>query len=123
MTMVNTATALYSLWSSFGIPAYPEYNIPDEAEMPYITYEIVKPDWRYQSNTHVRVWYRDTSYVSITNILDAISRRIGEGLLLPLSDGFLILFKDMQFIQFQPYEADDGVKVAYLSLILEADTN
>lgn len=119
MTMTDTATTLYSFWSSFGIPAYPEYNIPDDAEMPYITYEIVEPEWRSQTNAYARVWYRDTSYVSIARTLDSISQRIGEGLMLPSGSGFILLFKDTQFIQFQPYEVDGDVKIAYLSMIIE----
>lgn len=119
MTMTDTATTLYSFWSSFGIPAYPEYNVPDGATMPYITYEIVEPEWRSQTNTYARVWYRDTSYVSIAATLDGISNRIGEGVLLPSGEGFILLFKDSQFIQFQPYEVDSDVKIAYLSMIME----
>ena len=102
--MRDVATTLYSFWSSFGIPAYPEYNIPDDAEMPY-------------TSMHARVWYRDTSYVSISTMLDMISNRIGDGLSLRFGNGFMTLFKDSQFIQFQPYEVDNEVKVAYLSLI------
>ena len=119
MTMTNTATTLYTFWNSFQIPAYPEYNIPDDASMPYITYELVEPEWRNQIVAYARVWYRDTSYVSITRKLDEISNRIGEGLLLPSGDGYILLFKDTQFIQFQPYEVDDDVKIAYLSMIME----
>lgn len=119
MTMTDTATTLYSFWSSFGIPAYPEYNVPDGATMPYITYEITEPEWRSQTNIHARVWYRDTSYVPIVAKLDNISDRIGEGVLLPSGEGFILLFKDSQFIQFQPYEVDSDVKIAYLSMIME----
>lgn len=119
MTMTDTATTLYSFWSSFGIPAYPEYNVPDGATMPYITYEITEPEWRSQTNTYARVWYRDTSYVPIVAKLDNISDQIGEGVLLPSGEGFILLFKDSQFIQFQPYEVDSDVKIAYLSMIME----
>lgn len=115
--MRDVATTLYSFWNSFGIPAYPEYNIPDDVEMPYITYEITESDWRTATGMHARVWYRDTSYVPISTMLDRISDRIGEGLSLEFDDGFMTLFKDSQFIQFQPYEVDDEVKIAYLSLI------
>lgn len=119
MTMTDTATTLYAFWNSFQIPAYPEYNVPDDVDMPYITYELVEPEWRSQITAYARVWYRDTSYVSITQKLDEISDRIGEGLLLPSGDGYILLFKDVQFIQFQPYEVDDSVKIAYLSMIME----
>lgn len=119
MTMTDTAITLYSFWSSFGIPAYPEYNVPDDAVMPYITYELTEPEWRSQIPIYARVWYRDTSYISIAETLDDISNRIGEGLLLSSGHGFVLLYKDSQFIQFQPYETDNNVKIAYLSMIME----
>lgn len=31
--------ALYNFWSSFGIPAYEENSVPEDANFPYITYE------------------------------------------------------------------------------------
>ena len=38
--MTNTAKALYQFFSGFGLPAYVEYNVPDEAALPYITYRL-----------------------------------------------------------------------------------
>ena len=42
--MRDTAAALYTFFSSFGIPAYVEYNVPDNAALPYITYELRDPE-------------------------------------------------------------------------------
>jgi hypothetical protein len=117
--MRATATALYSFWSSFGIPAYVEGYVPDDAVEPYITYELKKPNWTSLTVTTTRVWYRDTSYIGITGKVDEIGERIGEGVLISCGEGFLQLFKDDEFVQFQPYEADDSVKVAYLSMTME----
>lgn len=120
-TMGATATALYSFWSSFGIPAYIEGYAPDDAVEPYITYELKKPNWTALTVVTARVWYRDTSYVGITGKIDEISERIGEGVLIPCGEGFLQLFKDDEFVQFQPYEVDDTMKVAYLSMVMESN--
>jgi hypothetical protein len=38
---MNKSQALQSFWESFGIPAYNEYTVPDNAEMPYITYSVI----------------------------------------------------------------------------------
>lgn len=121
--MMATATALYSFWSSFGIPAYPEGYAPENAVEPYITYELKKPNWSELTVCTSRVWYRSKSYVDITEKIDEIGDRIGEGVLIPCGDGFIQLFKDAEFVQFQPYEADDSVKVAYLSMIMENNNN
>ena len=133
--MRQTAKALYDFWNSFGIQAFPEDQIPDDladedeeiaesapVEMPYITYQLVKPGWRNQISTYAKVYYQDTSYSDITNTIDAIENRIGEGVLLETNGGFLLLFKDINFCQFTP-TGIPTVKMAYLSLVLEANTN
>lgn len=115
--MNGTAKGLYQFWTGFNIPAYPEYAVPDDAVLPYITYELVQPNWRDSSPYFARVWYRDTSYVDITRKVDEISAEIGEGKRIVLDDGYLFLFKDSTFIQFQPVEDDEDLKVAYLQMI------
>lgn len=125
--MKDVAKALYDFWSSFGLPAYPENNVPysedgvNPVDPPYITYRITRPEWRTQVSTYARVWYKDTSYKDITEKVDQIESRIGEGLMLSTDSGFILLFKDLNFCQFEPTE-DSRLKVAYLSLIEEADT-
>ena len=109
--------SLYEFWSSFGIPAYAEDGVPDNAVLPYITYSVVNPDWDSASSINARVWYRDTSYVSISSKLDEISDRIGDGLSIATENDMVILFKDDNFIQFQPYN-DNTMKIAYLSMII-----
>ena len=125
--MKDVAKALYDFWSSFGLPAYPENNVPysedgvNPVDPPYITYRITRPEWRTQVSTYARVWYKDTSYIAISNKVDQIESRIGEGVMLPTESGFILLFKDLNFCQYEPTE-DSRLKVAYLSLIEEADT-
>ena len=118
--MTNTATALYEFWSSFGIPAYVEYHVPDDAEMPYITYELTEPNWKEQAAVRARVWYRDFSFFKICAKLDEIKEKIGDGYTMSVDGGMIAIFTDDPFIQFQPYEDETGVKVAYLSCILNA---
>ena len=125
--MKQVAKALYEFWNSFGLPAYPENNVPysmddsNPVEPPYITYRVVRPEWRTQVSTYARVWYKDTSYIAISNKIDQIESRIGEGVMLPTDSGFVLLYKDLNFCQYEPTE-DSRLKVAYLSLIEEADT-
>ena len=116
--MKETAKGLYQFWTGFGIPAYPENAVPDDAALPYITYELIEPNWRDSSPYYARIWYRDPSYVGITTKCDEVADAIGEGKRLVIEDGYVYLFKDQTFIQFQPVEAtDELVKVAYLQMI------
>ena len=125
--MKEVAKALYDFWSSFNIPAYPENNVPYTengtiaVDPPYITYRIVRPEWRTQVSTYARVWYKDTSLNDISEKVDEIESRVGEGVMLQTDNGFILLFKDINFCQFEPTE-DSRLKVAYLSLIEEANT-
>lgn len=118
--MINSASALYSFWSSFGIPAYGEGNIPDDAVLPYITYNITDPHWSDQASTFAKVWYRGTSNTAIATKVREIKQRIGDCISLPVDDGSIYLFPEENFAQFQ--EDEDGTKMAYLSLVQNSFT-
>ena len=118
--MRTAASALNAFWNSFGLPAYPEGYVPDDQALPYITYQLVKPNWRSQVSSYARVWYYDPSYLNITAKVDEIETAIGEGKTIRADDGFIFIAKDVNFCQFQPTE-DYGLKVAYLQLIIEAN--
>jgi len=118
--MTNTARALQAFFSSFGIPAYVENTVPDEAALPYITYELVRPDRLRQAAFRARIWYRDTSFVAITAKADAIRRTIEGGYSIKTGDGALRIWPDDNFLQFQPPDEPE-LKIAYLSMIIETD--
>lgn len=120
--MTQTAQALYAFFSGFGIPAYAEYTEPDGAPAPYITYEVLEPDWRDAAPVHARVWYRSTSFVEIARKVDEIRAAIGEGVSLTTESGAVYLWADTTWAQFQPMEGDPTLKCAYLSLIIQAAT-
>lgn len=120
--MTNVAIALYRFFSGFGLPAYVEDSLPDEATLPYITYQLVTPDWRDSAVMYVRVWYRSTSFVSINAKVDEISAAIGEGVSIPTSGGAVYLNKGSPFAQCMPMEGDNTLKVIYLNLIVNAIT-
>ena len=120
--MTSTAKALYDFFSSFGIPAYVEYNPPDDAVLPYITYQLVQPNWSDASSMYARVWYRSPSFTGIAAKVDEIDAAIGEGVSLPTSSGAVYLMKATPFAQYMPMEGDDTLKVAYLNLTIHALT-
>lgn len=119
--MIEIAETLYSFWASFGVPAFVEGYVPDDnTDELYITYSLMQPEWTAQGLHYARVWSRSTSYAQITNLIDAISSRIGTGISFATDDGAIYLFKDTQFIQFQQSDDYDW-KVAYLSMIIESN--
>lgn len=119
--MINTATALYNFWSSFGIPAYSEGNIPDDAVLPYITYNICEPHWSDQASTFAKVWYQGTSYTAIATKVKEIKQRIGDCISLPVDDGSIYLYPEENFAQIQMDK--DGEIMCYLNLVQNSFTN
>jgi len=122
--MTEIAQALYSFWNSFLIPAYVEDNVPDDATLPYITYTVSEPDWTNPTNIQARVWYEGTSLVPLNAKIADIKQAIGEGKSIKTGTGFITIYRDTNFAQFQPYddEGKSNVKVVYLNMILQAFT-
>lgn len=120
--MTNTAKALYQFFSSFGLEAYVEHSIPDDAQLPYISYQLVNPGWRESAVMYARVWYRSLSVVDINAKVDEIENAIGEGISIPTEGGAVYLSKGTPFAQHMPMEGDDTLKAVYLNLIINAIT-
>ena len=117
--VTDVLRGLYDFWNGFAIKAYPEFNVPDDAKLPYITYELKQPNWRGEAPYFVRVWYEDTSYLSISQKVKQIADAIGEGKRIAVMGGSIYLFKDDMFLQWQPVEDDEeNLKIAYLSMII-----
>lgn len=120
--MINVAKALNSFWKSFGIPAYIEDTLPSDVHIPYITYTLTQPGWQESASIQARVWYKGTNYNAVMAKVDEIANTIGEGFSIPTEDGNVVLYKDVNFSQIQPFP-DSDLRVVYLNLIINAHTN
>lgn len=120
--MTNTAKALYRFFSSFDLDAYTEYTVPEEAELPYITYQVAEPGWNAIGTIYARVWYRSTSFVAINAKVDEIMAAVGEGVSIPTDGGAVYLTKGTPFAQNIPMEGDDTLKVVYLLFNIQTPT-
>ena len=85
--MTQTAKALYSFYSSFGIPAYTETTVPDDAELPYITYSLPETEPLEPASHNAQIWYYGTSNADLLAKADAIKAAIGTGKLLRCEGG------------------------------------
>ena len=70
---MDKAQALHAFWSSFGIPAYDENCVPDDAQMPYITYEVQTDSLEANLSISASLWYRSLSWEAITKKADEIA--------------------------------------------------
>jgi len=112
--------ALYTFFSGFGLDAYPEDTVPDDATLPYITYQIAVPEWRGKTSIYARVWYRSTSFAAISAKVSEIGDAIGEAFCIPVSGGAVYLYKETPFAQFMPQPGDLTLKCMYLNMSMLA---
>lgn len=115
--MKDTAVALKTFFSSFGLRAFVENNVPDNAATPYITYELREPEAGERSSLAARVWYIDTDFEAITEKVDEIKSALGCGVSIHTDTGAIWLWPDNPFCQFQPPD-EPKIKIAYLLLII-----
>ena len=63
---MNAEQALHKFWSSFNLVAYDENTVPDDAQLPYITYEASKDFFGATLAQSVSLWYYSQSWAAIT---------------------------------------------------------
>ncbi len=69
---MDKSQSIHEFWSQFGLIAYDENTVPDDAEMPYITYNVgvgSLGDIIFLSGS---LWYSSTSWREITKKADEI---------------------------------------------------
>lgn len=71
--------SLQAFWGSFGIPAYDESSVPENEEMPYITYEAEKSEFDVNNALTASIWYYSQSWADISVKADEIWESIGYG--------------------------------------------
>lgn len=114
--MIDTARALYSFYSQFGMPAYTVNNIPDDAELPYVTYSYNDADWDTPMTHYAQVYMRTNSNIKLLSIADQIKDAIGTGKAIPCGDGYIVLhYENAQIL----VDTDDGVRSVYISMQID----
>lgn len=77
---MNVEAVLHTFFSRFGLTAYEENSVPDNAVLPYITYQVIVDDWGgYSKILTASLWYRDSSWVAINAKARQIADYIGYG--------------------------------------------
>lgn len=122
---ITKAAAVQSFLSSFGLPAYAATSVPDEAEMPYITYYLV--DGMFGDNEvsmQVDLWYYGGTEAAPNAKVQEISKAIGMGgVMLPCEAGAIWVKRGAPFAQtISDGSGDDSVKRRYINLDLEYET-
>ena len=112
--------AYNQFWNSFGIPAYDEGSVPDGAMQPYITYSAASDGFDNAVYLSASLWYRDTSWVDITQKEKEISERIGRGgINVPYDNGAFWMVKGSPWAQRMADPNDDMIRRIVLQLNVE----
>lgn len=117
---MNKIQALYNFWSSFGLEAYDETSVPDDSQLPYITYENADDNFGNEIAISASLWYRDTSWKGISEksieISDAITRG---GKLVAYDGGAFWIRKGSPWAQRMSDDSDDSIRRIVLNLEIE----
>ena len=117
---MTQAAALYQFWNSFGLTAYEENSVPDDAQSPYITYQLVTDSFDREIPITASLWYRSESWTAINAKTEEISQKISRGGKIIACDGGAIWLKRGQpFAQNMGDEIDDLIKRKYLNITAE----
>ena len=91
---MTKAAALHSFFGGFGLTAYEENSVPDDAVFPYLTYSLTTDGFSgYPSTITISLWYRSTSWTAANAKCEEISAAIGLGGQLVECDGGRIWIK------------------------------
>lgn len=121
---MDRAQAIHKFWASFGIPAYDENTVPDNAKLPYITYEVAIASFNDGDvPLTANVWYFGKSWEDITIKTDEISERIGFGGVDLITDtGYIWLKRRTPFAQ-RMSDNEDNIRRMLISISAEFFTS
>ena len=117
---MTKAAAIYQFWNSFGLTAYEENTVPDDAAFPYITYQLVTDSFDREIPLTASIWYRSESLAGINAKTEEISQKISRGgKIIPCDGGAIWMKRGQPFAQSMGDESDDLIKRKYLNITAE----
>ena len=117
---MTKAAAIYQFWSGFGLTAYEENTVSDDAKFPYITYQLVTDSFDREIQLTASLWYRSESWTAINAKTEEISQKISRGgKIIPCDGGAIWLKRGQPFAQSMGDESDDLIKRKYLNITAE----
>ena len=117
---MTKAAAIYQFWNSFGLTAYEENTVPDDADFPYITYQLVTDSFDYEIPLTASIWYRSESWTAINAKAEEVSQKISRGgKIIPCDGGAIWMKRGQPFAQSMGDESDNLIKRKYLNITAE----
>ena len=117
---MTKGAALQSFFNSI-MPSYAESSVPDNATLPYLTYELITSSWNGgEVGLTVNMWFRTTSEKEPNAAVDKLSKAIGlGGVQIPCDDGVIWLKRGSPWAQSLTDETDKTIKRRYINVTAE----
>ena len=117
---MNSMQALQQFWQGFNLPAYDENTVPDNAELPYITYEASDDNFGNKLMQSASLWYRSSSWSQITAKEQEIAEYITRGgRTIRYDGGAMWLQRATPWAQRKSEESNDSIRRIILNVIVE----
>lgn len=113
--------AIQKFWESFGLTAYDETSVPDDAPFPYITYSVKTDSLDNVVMVNVSLWYRSYSWKEISEKTEEIAKAIAHmnPPSVKIDGGRLYITKGVPFAQRMGDSADDAIRRMLLNVNYE----
>ena len=116
---MNKTQAYNNFWNSFGLIAYDEGSVPDDAKLPYITFSVGMDDFDHPIALTASLWYRSGRWEAITLKAEEIANKISRGgITVPYDKGVIWIKKGQPFAQ-RVKDEDDSIRRIYLNIEVE----
>ena len=116
---MNKVQALDKFWNSFGLLAYDENSVPEDAKLPYITYDVITSDFGNVLTLNASIWDRSYSWKTLQEKEEEIANYIGRGgLMVSYDGGAFWLRKSSNWAQ-RMRDADNAIRRIVLSIEIE----
>ena len=117
---MTKGAALQAFFSRF-MDAYAASAVPDDATLPYLTYELITSAWNGgEVGLTVNMWFRTTSEKEPNAEVDKLSKAIGlGGVQIPCDDGVIWLKRGSPWAQSLTDETDKTIKRRYINVTAE----
>lgn len=120
---MDSLQALQAFWSSFGLKAYDENTVPDDAMTlnggKYLTYSAATGYFDALVTLSASLWYKSASWAEISQKAAEIGEAIGYGgRLIPFDGGHIWIQRGTPFSQ-RMSDEDDTIRRIYINLSSE----
>lgn len=121
---MTPAAAVYGFMAGFDVKAYAATSVPDNAEFPYITYELATDDfWGGEVALSMDIWYRGDSEAEPNAKACEVSKALIGCKCIPCDGGGIVLKKGSPFCQSMGDTADDKIKRRHINVTAEFITS